>query len=259
MRIRLSVVLFLVQMALVASCSEDKPKETCPAGALNCACLAEDACNDGFECKEGFCVKAEEACPAGTQGCPCLTDGSCNSAEGPALECVEGLCVPEGTVVGGLGDPCDSEKLCGILEGTQLECKEGTCQLPGEECPAGTLECPCDEGKCAEGLECTDGKCLAQAGSGLVVGNSDVRACDVLIELAGADAAFSADVLGVTARDGDRLAISFSARVDAALGVVAALVAADGGTLDAGGVTPVEVSCFDRLGKAVAEPEVAFK
>jgi len=259
MRIQVLGLISSVALLACAACGGDSKKETCPAGAENCACGAEDSCNEGLECKDGFCVKAAEECPAGTNGCPCNEDGTCQPGGAETLECKEGLCVPEGTEVGGLGDPCGEDKPCGVHEGTQLECKEGTCRLPEEECPAGTLDCPCNEGACAGGLECADGKCKAPAGSGVVVGNGAVRACDVVLEAAGVDVSFSGDVIGVTKREGDRLAFSFTAKADVAVGSVAALVAGDGSPYDASGITADKVECYDRLGKAVAAPELSFK
>ncbi len=255
-------VALLGLMAVVATtaCGSDTKKNECPAGSENCACSGDGTCDDGLQCKENFCVKGD-VCPEGTEGCVCHADDSCEAGTaGAVLVCTEGLCVPEGTDVGGLGDPCgEGLPICGLNEGTQLECTEGTCQMPPPVCTAGTLDCPCDAGSCGDGLECVAETCKAKTGSGLTVGNADVRACDVLLVLASADVNFAADVLGVTARDGDRLAVSFTAKADAALGSVGVVVDSLGAAVDTSGITPTKVECYDRTGKAVAAPELGFK
>jgi hypothetical protein len=245
--------------SVLVSCGGDDKKETCAAGSENCTCLPADACDDGLECKAGLCVPVTSECPAGTQNCPCLEGELCEAGLQPALVCTEGLCVPEGTQVGGLNDPCGTDKPCGFHEGQRLECRDGSCQLPEAGCVAGTLGCPCDGGACSGSLECVSDACAPAAGSGLVVGVSDVRACDVLLELDGVQAVFSGKVLGVSSREGKKLALSFIARADETLGTVAALETLAGGKADLTGLTISSLACFDRLGKPVATPELSFK
>jgi hypothetical protein len=242
---------------------------SCPEGTVNCACRTDPStglgtggtCDAGLSCTDGFCVAAA-TCPDGAEGCPCYANGTCDSKDGVVMACEQDVCVVPGTPPqGDLGDACDADRPCGTHDGAQLECREGTCQLP-VTCPAGTFGCPCDAGTCQAGLACVADACQAAAGGGLVVDSADVRACDVLLEgAAGVEAQYGAAVLGVTARDGARLALSFAARTDAALTApVAALV--DGGTgeaLAAGAVTVSTVTCYDRHGAAVAAPGVELK
>ena len=62
----------------------------------------------------------------------------------------------------------------------------------------------------------------------------------------------------MTARRGDRLALSFTAKKDAAfVGPVASVTGADGKALT--GLAPEKAACFDRLGKAVATPDVKIQ
>ena len=249
----------LAAALLASSCGGDSKKVSCPAGEENCECKTDGTCSGDLECKEGFCVPTQTTCTLGQEGCECLTDGTCGAAtDGTALVCTEGLCVKEGTPVGGLGDPCDDTTPCGLNEGVQLECTDGKCQLPETPCTAGTLDCQCDGGTCDEGLVCLEELCQAQGGSGVQIGNPDVRSCDVLFELAGAKVAYSAEVLGVVERDGDRVALSFTARTDKPLGTIAVL-SDDVGTPVGKGLVPTQAQCFDRLGKAVAEPQLSFK
>jgi len=248
---------FVIGLALVA-CGGKGGGTTCPEGTTNCACRADGTCDGGLACTDGFCVAV--SCPAGSEGCACYANATCDSKDGVVMACEDSVCVVPGTPPpGGLGDACDGDHPCGRHEGAELECREATCQLP-VGCPAGTFGCPCDAGACQGGLACVDDTCQAAAGSGLFVGNADVRACDVLLEKEGADVQYAPGVLGVTARDGARLALSFAARTDAALsGPVGALVGADGQALDVTGLPPVKVECYDRHGAAVAAPGVELK
>ena len=155
------------------------------------------------------------ACTAGADGCACRADGTCDAG---------------------------------------LACQDLVCGAPA--CTTGTLGCPCRaDNKCDAGLSCGNGACAAVTGTGLVVGGAEVRACDVVFAAAGATAVFSQDVVGVTARRGERIALSFTAKKDAAFaGPVASVTGADGKAV--AGLAPEKASCFDRLGKAVATPDV---
>ena len=245
-------------LSLVA-CGGGGGGTSCPEGTTNCACRADGTCDAGLACAEGFCV-TESTCPAGAEGCACYANGTCDSKDGVVMVCQQQVCtVPDAPTPGDLGDPCDGDNPCGLHDGTQLECREGTCQLP-VTCPAGTFGCPCDGGTCQAGLQCVSDACQAAAGSGLFVGSAEVRACDVLIEKEGADVQYASGVLGVTARDGARLALSFTARTDAAqTGPVGALVGTDGQALDVTGLKPVKVECYDRHGTTVADPGIELR
>jgi hypothetical protein len=242
----------------MAACG-GKNTSACPEGTTNCACRADLTCDSGLACSDGFCVAG---CHEGAEGCPCYPNGTCDSKAGVAMACQDSKCVVSATpVLGDLDDPCDSTKPCGKHQGTQLECRDDTCQLPQVVCPAGTLGCPCDGVTCQAGLVCTAGQCAAAAGSGLFVGSGDVRACDVLVEKAdGVEVLYDASVLGVTARDDARLALSFTAKADSALaGPVGALVGADGKPVGAGTVSLAKTTCYDRHGSAVAAPGLELK
>lgn len=158
------------------------------------------------------------ACIAGASGCACKVDGTCD------------------------GD---------------LQCSDSLCVAP--TCVAGTMGCPCRTGAaCDNGLQCTADVCGAPAGTGLVVGHAAVRACDIVFDAPGATVAYASQVTGVTARRGDRVALSFAAKADAALdGPVAAVTGSDGTVL--AGVAPQKAECFDRLGQAVADPVVTLR
>ena len=208
----------LLSLALCTGCSESG-SDSCPAGQLQCACGAGDACDGELVCREGFCVPAAGA--------------------------------------GAVGDPCSDDAPCGLADdGTQLSCTAGVCRLPG--CDAGTLGCDCAPGKsCGDGLVCVGSVCLAATAQGVTVGNPDVRACDVLLEAPGAAVAFGDAVEGVSLSEGDKLAFSFTARVDATLdGPVAELLVPGGG---GAALTPARVECWDRRGAAVAEPQLSFQ
>ncbi len=250
-----------VAVALLACGGGGSGTADCPAGTTNCACRADGTCDTDLTCTQGFCV-AVAACPAGSEGCPCYPNGSCDSKDGVVMSCDDTVCKVPGTPpLGDLGDPCDADAPCGKQAGTQLECRDSTCQLPEVACPVGTFGCPCDADTCQAGLECTSDTCQAAAGSGLVVTNADVRACDVLLEkAAGVDVLYAATVLGVTARDEARLALSFSAKADAGFTApVGALAGVGGSVQDATGVTVSKAVCYDRHGTAVADPGVELK
>lgn len=137
---------------------------------------------------------------------------------------------------------------------TGLACQDNVCNEPA--CVAGTLDCPCRTGDlCDAGLVCQESTCKAQVGTGLVVGSPAARACDVVFNVAGAVVVISRDVTGAIARRDDRVSVSFAAKEDAAFtGPVAAVTSADGNALT--GLTPEKAECYDRLGKAIADPGV---
>lgn len=163
-------------------------------------------------------------CAPGELQCPCRDDGTCDDG----LECRQGFCVPAGQP-GGLGDDCGPEQPCGEHDGAALECVGGVCRLPG--CTPGSLGCECTPaGGCDDGLVCDDSVCRAAEAQGVTVGAPDVRACDVVLPGAGLAVTFADTVEGVSLRRGGRLAFSFAAKADAALTEpVATLLSADGG------------------------------
>ena len=226
--------------------------DTCPEGSDGCPCFANNTCDAGLECQTGVCQS--ESCPAGTQGCPCVNGTTCDAG----LECQQGVCADPGCPVGTDGCPCDAQGGCGA----GLVCEAGTCRK--ENCPAGTEGCPCDAGSCQGALECRNDICeQPQADHGVSVGAAAVRACDVMFDVGATGAmtiGFGDAVLGRFKKDGTRIAFSFSAKADAALsGVVATVLDSGGLAIDASGITPSQAVCHDRLGKAVASPDLKFE
>ncbi len=234
----------------------------CEPGTLGCPCAAGDTCGShegtALVCTAGTCQVP--GCPTGTLDCPCGPGDTCGEHEGTALVCTDGTCRLATCPAGQIGCPCGPDDSCGSHEGTALVCTAGTCQLPG--CPAGTNGCPCTaQGGCDTGLECQANVCGPPAAlRGVTVGNAAVRACGLVIELPAADVRFADTVTGASKRLGDRLALSFTAKGDAAFAApVAAIVDGAGAPLNLAGVTPTEVECFDRHGAAVANPGLGLQ
>jgi hypothetical protein len=131
-------------------------------------------------------------------------------------------------------------------------CFEDRCTF-GSDCPQGGDGCACGSGGvCDSGLACRRDLCLGVLGTPLVV-HGDVRACEVLVEVAGtrATTTFDDHVLGHSRRRGRRVAIAFSARADEALAGTAAHVDADSPRI-------VSATCFDRLGHRADGASVRF-
>jgi hypothetical protein len=140
-----------------------------------------------------------------------------------------------------------------------LQCKDNKC-VKGASCTAGTEGCECKaDGTCDTGLECKDNKCVkAQpTASGLFIKDQTVRACDLVYKVADLKATFGQGVKGVVKHKGGRTAVSFIAAVDKAFdGAVLTLTDGNGAKLK---VLPDTVECYDRAGKAVAEPGLEMK
>jgi len=130
-------------------------------------------------------------------------------------------------------------------------------------CPEGTLNCACRASNlCDDGLTCTNNVCVTVTADGVVVGNSAVRSCDILLNIGAttvADVAFDSSVIGRFRTKPQRLAIAFTARDDSSLGGVADLIGSDGQPLDPGTITVEQATCYDRLGAAVADPAVQLR
>jgi len=185
-------------------------------------------------------------CTPGADACACKADKTCDTG----LTCNANVCQGAACTPGADGCACKADGSCD----TGLACQDKVCKEPA--CVAGTLDCPCKaDNTCDAGLACLESACKAQAGTGLVVGSAAARACDVVFNLAGATVALSKDVTGVTARRGDRVAVSFTAKTDAAFaGPVASVTGPGGKALS--GITPDKAECYDRLGKVVSDPGV---
>jgi hypothetical protein len=92
-------------------------------------------------------TETEGGCPVGLEGCPCSDASTCF----PALECVDGLCIPaDPCPIGASGCPCTNFGTCD----PGSTCVDGTC-----ECEAGELGCECLDGGCSNALDCVDGVC----------------------------------------------------------------------------------------------------
>ena len=213
----------------------------CPPGSQNCPCAAGDACDDGLSCQEGFCITAAP-CPAGTDGCPCDA-GSC----GEGLSCQADVCAPSTPCPAGTdGCLCDAGA-CG--EG--LSCQDNVC-APSTPCPVGTLGCPCGPNDaCDAGGLCGAGVCQpAGEGQRIAVNDSEIRACDLLLEIdpaAALSVTLSPSIKGRHRRREGRVAIAWIALEDAApQGAVIQL---------AGGPAQLILTeCYGRHGEPLAEP-----
>lgn len=93
-----------------------------------------------------FVALALAACSVGCSGKSTNNDTSNNSSSSGGDE---GSCAR-----GSLDCACDEGNVCGLGEdGAQLACLLGVCSQP--PCVAGAVGCPCAEGACGEGLECS--------------------------------------------------------------------------------------------------------
>ncbi len=258
-------IIALAALALVA-CGDSQAGDAdatpaCPAGALNCPCQGDGACDDGLACTQGFCVPV--ACPDGAEGCACHADGSCDAKDGQPMRCEGGACRVGGEIPvepGGLGDPCDVEAPCGLHEGVALVCAAGVCALPG--CAPGAEGCACEpDAVCDPGLVCEADVCVLDAtlpAAGLKVSNPAVRACGLVLPSAGVAVHFADGVLGRARAAGDQTALAFTATADAPFDAPIATLQLTGEGLDLGTLAPTRVECFDRLGQLVASPGVAL-
>ena len=130
-------------------------------------------------------------------------------------------------------------------------------------CPEGTLNCPCRASNlCDDGLTCANNACVTVTADGVVVGNSLVRSCDLLLNIGTttvADVSFDSTVIGRFRTKPQRLALAFTARGDSALGGVADLIGADGQPIALSAITVEQATCYDRLGAAVADPAIQLR
>jgi len=94
--------------------------------------------------------------------------------------------------------------------------------------------------------------------AGITVKNSDVRACDILLEMDGSvldSAIFKGSVKGEYGKRGNKFAISFLNREDKAFTEIGELVFSK----NSGSVKITKTSCYDKAGKAVDNPEVSIE
>jgi len=154
--------------------------------------------------------------------------------------------------------------LCLALSGAACDgCDGGEGEDGGSTCPSGTEGCPCRTGDaCDTGLTCQSGVCETEATiGGLSVNNDQVRSCDLVLDTGGAavtNVAFDDSVIGRFRLDGQRIGVAFTAQADQALGAVAELQG-PGGDVDMSSIVASTVTCYDRLGAAVAEPGVRLR
>ncbi len=231
---------------------EDGDGPSCPAGSLNCPC-DDGSCDAGLVCMQDYCVPS--VCDDGTQGCACHDDGTCNES----LTCENGTCVDASCPAGAEG--------CACLEGNQcndgLVCQNDLCIREG--CVDGTEGCPCDNGNCDEGLVCNESDLCERASltGGLVVENSDVRACDVLVDLgsSGADyVRFSDGVMGRFRRVDTRMALSFIGVANTAMPApIARFYDAHNQEISAASLTLSSVRCADLRGAVVSSPQASLQ
>ncbi len=130
----------------------------CTPGTLDCACAANDTCDDNLICTDGKCVKKPD-CPVGSNGCPCAEGDKCGvTSWGEELKCKDGICQADSCEPGTTGCACEDGYKCSTPGD---KCQDGYCRK--EECPAGQKNCPCAGGGCAQGLTCRNGKVCVDA------------------------------------------------------------------------------------------------
>ena len=230
---------------------------------------------DGENGENGEKPEEEVTCPDGSEGCPCYANGTCDSVDGVPMSCVDNVCVVESCEPGTLNCECGTGCADGLIcsddvcveescEPGTLNCECGTGCADGlicsddvcveESCEPGTLGCECGSG-CAAGLTCREGSeesvCVPEAGVTIEVVAESVRGCDIVIEgIPGAvEVVFGQGVIGEYAVRGDRMAVSFIAREDGAIGGFPVLIDFE----TAGSPTSIGGECFDRLGKTVTQ------
>ena len=145
-----------------------------------------------------------------------------------------------------------SAALAGLLTLGLLGCPEDPKPDP-PACTPGTQDCACREGSCDEGLICRTDLCVtAPTQTGLSIGNEQARACELL--LTGVDdqveVAFGSAIKGQAIREGERLAVSFSATADQAISADQVNVSRDDGASLAG-LQIERARCFDRNGSVI--------
>lgn len=223
------VVILVCASWLLVGCGEDKPKptpapEACTPGTLACECDDDGACGDGLTCQAGTCVEAEpDECTPGEIGCAC-EGGQC-----------------------GEGAVCNAQDLC---EAAEPDCEDGS-----EGCA-----CIAPDNTCDGSLTCVEGRCIATVEMGLGVG-PDVRACDILLESDPAiiSVVFADAVVGRSRASGAKMAISFTAKDDAALTdapLQFGFASAD--APDEGGVSILRADCFDSTGNKLQDSSLTL-
>jgi hypothetical protein len=126
----------------------------------------------------------------------------------------------------------------------------------GEQGGPGCI-CESDAG-CASGLGCSNGLCSSPLAT-LTVGNSDVRACDLLLDGVGRESqvTLGSQVRGELARRPPRMGVSLMALDDTAISEPVLLIEKPSGS--AGTVGLVSATCFDRTGATVANAGLALR
>jgi hypothetical protein len=128
-------------------------------------------------------------------------------------------------------------------------------------CPAGTANCPCRSGAaCDTGLTCgADGKCAGGSTSGVTVTDANARGCELLLnEPAGTavvGVTFNNGLKGTWVRESPKVAVTFVAGADKAIGDGSVVLALTGGT----SVSVTKASCVDVHGARVNGTPVVIK
>lgn len=135
----------------------------------------------------------------------------------------------------------------------------GTPDPPPPDCPAGTLDCPCNAGACNSGLECREDKCqTAAVVAGFAVSDANARSCELLLDNASdVKMVFDATVTGRGIHEGNRLAVAFVSATDVAIAAGAVKAERAGGSL--AGLTISTSRCFDRNGAPLAGATVTLQ
>jgi hypothetical protein len=125
------------------------------------------------------------------------------------------------------------------------------CACGPAQCTAGAATCACKpDSTCDANLVCGPANtCVPPVTAGIAVDDASARGCEVLLAEAGgttvASVTFKGGVQGTWIRQAPKVAVSFVAGGDSALGGNVELGLVGGG---ASGVTVTKASCVDRLG-----------
>ncbi len=192
---------------------------------------------------------AAVACVDGARSCPCGPADTCDDG----LMCDRGFCVDDDTApcdVGTQGCPC-AEGMCAA----GLECTADVCVPAG--CVPGTADCACDNGACGGELVCTDGICGMgdpPPTDGVHIEGAMVFGCDALFyEQGGAKVAnvtFDEAIIGEHMRRDGKLALAFIGR-DGPILNVGAIVLEGQRVATAADLELRNLVCFDANGRAL--------
>ncbi|MBI5493519.1 MAG: hypothetical protein HY904_00745 [Deltaproteobacteria bacterium] len=297
------VVVTAALLAAGLACNRVPAPRKCLPGNEGCACDVDSRCypagGQALTCDRGYCVP--QACARGTEGCACYANGSCDALQGIPMTCAANLCVRSpATTPGELGGSCSATAPCRSGGVEALACVSGRCEVAG--CPSGTVGCPCGAyGACeafaGEDVRCNDGMCVLgsclNGGDGrmgcncrtdatcdgdlrcvrdvcrgrgvrqLLVGNPEVRSCDVLVRESGprvGRVVFAGQARGSHFARSPEVGVSFMATLDQPFsGPVVTLEGETDSAVADFNVRLGTTRCGDRLGQPVADPRLSVQ